>query len=296
MVDFNTAPYFDDFDENKKFLKVLYRPGYAVQTRELNQAQTILQNQVDRVGRHLFQEGAMVIPGNLSINDNIAYVKCIEDVTITSTTYTNGSAGTPTTIATSTAIANLLDKTAIGKTSGVEGVIRWYKTQETISNVTTPLTLYVEYDKNGTADSNGLNASEVFSVNEILSVKITEIDDTNYTEYTFRTQASSATGNAAIASIASGTYYVKGFMALVEPQTIILSPFTPTPTYRVGLQVVETVVTPEADSSLADNAAGTYNQSAPGAHRYKIELLLKAIANDSTDTTDFIELIQVEEG
>ena len=110
MVDFNTAPYFDDFDENKKFLKVLYRPGYAVQTRELNQAQTILQNQVDRVGRHLFQEGAMVIPGNLSINDNIAYVKCIEDVTITSTTYTNGSAGTPTTIATSTAIANLLDK------------------------------------------------------------------------------------------------------------------------------------------------------------------------------------------
>ena len=296
MVDFNTAPYFDDFDENKKFLKVLYRPGYAVQTRELNQAQTILQNQVDRVGRHLFQEGAMVIPGNLSINDNIAYVKCIEDVTITSTTYTNGSAGTPTTIATSTAIANLLDKTAIGQTSGVEGVIRWYKTQETIGNVTTPLTLYVEYDKNGTADSDGLNASEVFSANEILSVKITEIDDTNYTEYTFRTQASSATGNAAIASIASGIYYVKGFMALVEPQTIILSPFTPTPTYRVGLQVVESVVTPEADSSLADNAAGTYNQSAPGAHRYKIELLLKAIANDSTDTTDFIELIQVEDG
>jgi len=65
MTDFNTAPYFDDFDENKKFLKVLFRPGYAVQTRELNQAQTILQDQVSKFGKHIFKEGSVVIPGEL---------------------------------------------------------------------------------------------------------------------------------------------------------------------------------------------------------------------------------------
>jgi hypothetical protein len=56
-------PYFDDFDEDKKFLKVLFRPGYSVQNRELNQLQTMLQNQVDRFGRHMFKNKSMIIPG-----------------------------------------------------------------------------------------------------------------------------------------------------------------------------------------------------------------------------------------
>jgi hypothetical protein len=29
-VDLNTSPYYDDFDEDKKFVRVLYRPGRAV--------------------------------------------------------------------------------------------------------------------------------------------------------------------------------------------------------------------------------------------------------------------------
>ena len=39
----NTAPYFDDYLENKKFYKVLFKPSTAVQARELSQIQTILQ-------------------------------------------------------------------------------------------------------------------------------------------------------------------------------------------------------------------------------------------------------------
>ena len=62
---FNLTPYFDDFDANKDFYRVLFRPGVAVQVRELNQLQSILQNQITNVGDHLFKEGSMVIPGNV---------------------------------------------------------------------------------------------------------------------------------------------------------------------------------------------------------------------------------------
>ena len=58
---FNISPYYDDFDESKNFLRMLFRPGYAVQARELTQAQTILQNQVDRFGSHMCEDGSKVL-------------------------------------------------------------------------------------------------------------------------------------------------------------------------------------------------------------------------------------------
>ena len=50
-------PYWDDFNEDKLFLRMLFRPGFAVQGRELTQLQTILQKQVDRFGKHIFKNG-----------------------------------------------------------------------------------------------------------------------------------------------------------------------------------------------------------------------------------------------
>ena len=46
-VNFNVAPYYDDFSEDKNFHRILFRPAYAVQARELTQLQTILQNQLE---------------------------------------------------------------------------------------------------------------------------------------------------------------------------------------------------------------------------------------------------------
>ena len=53
-TDLNVAPYYDDFKEDKNFHRVLFRPGFAVQARELTQLQSILQNQVERFGSHVF--------------------------------------------------------------------------------------------------------------------------------------------------------------------------------------------------------------------------------------------------
>ena len=54
-TNFNVDPYYDDFNESKNFHRILYRPGLAVQGRELTQMQTILQNQIDRFGEHVFK-------------------------------------------------------------------------------------------------------------------------------------------------------------------------------------------------------------------------------------------------
>jgi hypothetical protein len=72
---FNVRPYYDDYDQNKQFYQILFRPSYAIQARELNQMQSILQEQIARHGRNIFKEGAMVVPGQLSIDTNLDYVK-----------------------------------------------------------------------------------------------------------------------------------------------------------------------------------------------------------------------------
>jgi len=46
-LNFNTDPYYDDYNEDKNFHRILFKPGVAVQARELSQLQTILQDQVE---------------------------------------------------------------------------------------------------------------------------------------------------------------------------------------------------------------------------------------------------------
>ena len=71
----NVSPYFDDFDASKDFHKVLFKPGLPIQARELTTLQSILQNQVEQVGTHLFKEGSCVIPGQINFNNNMFAVE-----------------------------------------------------------------------------------------------------------------------------------------------------------------------------------------------------------------------------
>ena len=63
-TNFNASPYYDDFDENKNHLRILFKPGFAVQSRELTQLQTLLQNQTSVFGKHIFQNGSKVSGAN----------------------------------------------------------------------------------------------------------------------------------------------------------------------------------------------------------------------------------------
>ncbi len=71
----NVSPYFDDFNADDNYYKVLFKPGFPVQARELTGLQSILQDQIAKFGTHMFKEGAKVIPGNTTYNSNFA---CVE--------------------------------------------------------------------------------------------------------------------------------------------------------------------------------------------------------------------------
>ena len=53
QTNLNVSPYFDDFDPKSGYHKVLFKPGYPVQARELSGLQSILQNQLEKfeIGR-----------------------------------------------------------------------------------------------------------------------------------------------------------------------------------------------------------------------------------------------------
>lgn len=266
---FNTEPYWDDYDKHKHFYRILFRPGYSVQTRELTQMQRMIQEQVSRMGSHMFKEGTMVIPGELSLDNNFHYVKL-------QPTYAN--------ISVSTFIDDLVGVVIRGGTTGITAQVLAVEAATT----TDPDTIYVKYLDKGTD-----GATSVFADNETISpvdVGLTGID--------VQSIASSATGLGSAALVAEGVYYVEEHFVLCEPQTLILDKYTNTPTYHVGFNVIEGIVTPEQDESLLDNAQGTYNYAAPGAHRMSIELVLskKTDLNDVEDTDDFILLVTLANG
>jgi hypothetical protein len=255
-TDFNVSPYYDDYDEAKKFHRVMYRPSYAVQARELTTQQSITQNQIEKMGDHLFKHGAMVIPGEVSLD--IAY----QAVKLTSFTGT---------------LNNFQFTTVTGGTSGLSAeVINLVATDGT-----DPDTLFVKYKNSGTD-----NATSAFVNGETLT------SDSDGGE----TAVVSATAVGSAAHIAAGTYYINGFFVNVDPQVLILDKYLFQPSYRIGLTIVETFITSTDDTSLLDNATGTSNANATGAHRFKIELALTKLSLNSTADAGFVELIRVENG
>ena len=258
-INLNTNPYYDDYSEDKKFHRILFRPGYAVQARELTQMQTILQKQIERHGSHVFKQGAMVIPGQSSINNQADYVKV--------------------TLATGIDALELEGVTLIGATSGVSALV----TKAFAASGSDPATLYIRYQNSGT-DSE----TKVFAESEILQ---------NTSVVAVATvAATTATGKGTLASIERGVYYVNGFFCLVEAQTIAVAKYDQKPNARIGLRLTESIVAPEDDQSLLDNAVSSPNFAAPGAHRLAFDLTLEAIDTSSVLDENFIELSLVEGG
>lgn len=266
-TDLNVAPYFDDFDDLKKFLRILFRPGFAVQARELTQLQTLLQNQVERFGQHIFEDGAMVIPGYCTFDTNYTFVKVESDSDLELESYRD---------------EEFLGKTIIGGTSGVQALVVNHSGPDGDDNIT----FYVKYLKSGTS-----GVVSTFAAGETISVSGSAV--------TAEVAATDHVGVGSAASIKDGVYFVRGFFVKVDEQTIILDAEDNTPSYRVGLSVVESIVVPDEDNSLNDNAQGTENFAAPGAHRFKIDLVLTKLELDEIGTEDsenFIELIRLTNG
>lgn len=259
-LNFNVDPYYDDFDQTKNFHRILFKPGKAVQARELTQSQTILQDQITKFADNIFKQNSPVTGGQITTNFSNYYVKL-------QTTYNNAAIdvtdfeGLLVKNATGTVIARVL---AVAAATGTEGA------------GDSP-TLVLTYKTGSHFQDNDV----IYDVNSNLAAQAI---------------VSGATGAASTASISEGVFYVLGNFVQIQPSTIILDKYDNTPSKRVGLTITETIYDYINDSSLLDPAVGASNYQAPGADRYVISLALDTRPIQLGDDQNFIELVRVVDG
>ena len=130
-TDFNLSPYFDDFSESKKFHRVLFRPAFAVQARELTQSQTILQNQIEKFGDHIFKQGSIVIPGGVAFDDKYYAVKLTSIAS--ANTLAQFTTGTPSTSSTTVDSVIFTSGYNAGEITADEGDIMYVENRSPIT-------------------------------------------------------------------------------------------------------------------------------------------------------------------
>ena len=282
------SPYYDDFDPQKKFLKVLFKPGQSVQARELSTLQSILQNQVERFGRHVFTNGSLVSGGEVAVSNGF-YARIDSDKPLTGTNLKSlvGRKITTTDVSTDTVatVVSVLD-TPVGTND--------------VTSLTNDNEQVVIFNYNNAGTFTG----SVFSTT-----------GDNDTSLTFESAASVAPRSGVVSNIVSvdqGIYFIDGYFALNSQQSLAAYSITQgyrnfsQPSASVGFDVTKTIVDVSDDSSLNDPAAGFNNFNSPGADRFKIEPTLNQRSltgtGDSSSfgisggTNDYVELVRIDEG
>ena len=276
----NVSPYFDDFNADDNYYKVLFKPGLPVQARELTGLQSILQNQIAKFGQHVFKEGAKVIPGNTTYF--VDYF-CVE--------LNNEYLG----ITVQSYIDQLLNRKIVGLTSGVTATI--VKILSSTDSERDNLTLYIKYDSSGVTNSNS-----TFLDGELFAADVDIVSGPENSSFIPKGEAfasaisTNATSTAASYSVSEGVYFVRGTFVNVPTQTLLLSQYSNTPTGRIGLRLLEETINSDEDETLTDNSKGFNNYAAPGADRLKLTCSLFFKGIDDLNDDDFVELASVRSG
>jgi len=283
---FNVDPYYDDFNESKKFLRVMFKPGYALQAREVTQLQTILQSQIDRFGKHIFENGSLVIDGQVTEN-YLRFARIGNPVGFDSAKDLIGIE------------INSRSPTAV---VGAKAKIIHAEDGLTSSTVDKNTVIFFEY-----IDGSGPTYTPNFTLTGTAgNVPVSFVLTGN--------SSVPVVGNATVISVDSGVRFVDGYFVLHDAQMISAHTVTGAvgaqyrdfnnPTTRIGFKASKSFVSATEDTTLNDPAFGYYNYSAPGADRFKIDLGLTQSnfnPNNITGTTnfaqsDFIEIMRIVDG
>lgn len=268
-MEFNVQPYNDDFQQNAKdnnYLKILFKPGYSVQARELTQIQSILQNQIKSFGDHIFQDGSPVIGGNLALDNTVTYILLDE-------TYNN---------------EDIEPEEFVGKVilRDSDSLVQAKVLASYFPSGGFP-TLMIKY-------ISGVD----FSPGDVLRIAgtTTRAKIAIYDER--RDEAiRNPIGKGTIASINDGIFYVDGYFVTVLPQTTVVAAYSQKANVKIGLEVNDEVIDYTIDSTLLDPAQDSFNYQAPGADRYQFQLNLSTRPLEtSVDESKFFELMRVESG
>jgi hypothetical protein len=262
-IDFNTAPYYDDFEKSSNYYRILFKPGKAVQARELTQMQSMLQNQIEQMGKNIFKDGSVIVGGKSFVNTG-SYVKVQE----------------------TTSISAFEGQTVVGGTSGARAIVRKTTPIQTIGGTSYDAALHLVY------------ISGTFVANETIT-----IDGTNTSVTSLNNALTYTGQTLFFSIDESVFFTKGHFVYCVPQTAVVSPTFKYQPSARLGLKIVEGIKTSEDDSSLLDPAVGTNNYFAPGADRYFIDLELNTIEynpdiedSDTTVIEEFIEVCNVRRG
>lgn len=236
------SPYYDDFNSELNFLRVVFNPARAVQARELTQAQTILQNQISNLAGHLFRDGSLVYGGKISVDFRKPHL------TIEPNYYDQN--GNDTGIPVDAGALIGLEFTLFDTVNGVQDTSQKMKVQKNRVEAGTNTVIHLYYTRTGLD----------FSVGDIL-----------YSNGLYIKVATAPT-EAIFAKCEPGIMYKDGYFVTIIEQTRVISD-VPTGEYIIGYRVEDEIMTeehPDYGNSLLDPANGTYNWNAPGAHRYRV--------------------------
>lgn len=310
---YNVAPYYDDFDATKKFLRVLFRPGFSVQARELTQVQTILQNQIHLFGNHVFENGSLVSGGQTS--ESTVYYGRIDPSTLEVSTDDGDTYSSVASDDVSSVLATIIDaEFGIGTNSYDDGIGRILHTLKQ-NDDTTDTFHYMFFDYIDGASTLGSGDR----------VELLNSGDGYRYRFNIKTTGSDSlppVGRCRMVSTQAGIYYVDGHFVISEEQRVV--PYniaTSTnrtdgtdlvaiggkmfvnPSARIGFTSSNEVTTFEDDSTLGDPASGSTNFSAPGADRFAIVLSLGfspftsgVNSVDSFASDNFFEILRYDSG
>jgi hypothetical protein len=298
---FNTDPYWDDFDENKNFLRMLFSPGRAVQARELTQLQTIIQDQINKFGNHVFTDGSRVIGGEISNQDATFLRVNVNDPTNTSTaTNIQSLIGTEIVTSQATTTDTRRAKVLYGITGATSDNDNYYM-------------LMVQYMDGGSDAGPQWGEGETVKGVSGSDTYLAQVASTEGNADTDATFVNGVTGTAKLTTTKDGIFFVKGHFIKSDFQSS--SPYGltgantnirdfGTPTSRVGFDIQESIVEHTDDYTLRDPSSGSYNYNAPGADRYKITLKLdfKNFVNSATygvsgfGDANFVDLVRYVDG
>lgn len=269
MKTYNVSPYFDDFTESNNYHQIMFKPGYAVQARELTQLQTILRSQIEKFGNHVFQHGSVVIPGNSYADLATPYIKV-------ESTYNNEALN----------LNNFEGKVIVSATTGVKAVVK----KAVAASAADPVTFYLAYTSGGSTTVGSTTTSYINFVDG------EEVYVENSTAVRATLKTTSATGIGSLAVVNTGVYYINGTFVYVSGQSVVMDKYSSTPSCHVLFKITETFVDSIEDTNLLDPAQGSYNYAAPGADRLRINLELVTLPLGSAITNDYVELMRYNNG
>jgi hypothetical protein len=272
-TDLNVTPYYDDYEDKKEYYRILYKPGFAVQGRELTQMQTILQKQITRFGRHVFQEGTIVLPGNFQLfANNDSSTGALNYVKIRDVDDSNNNIN----------LSYFDGVELLGQTSNVRAVVNIVADGSEITANTTK-TLYIDYVSVDSANT----AQKKFLEGETLVSNVGNVV----------VLSSNATGKGSAFRITEGVVFAKEHFIYFPEQEVILDRYNDNPTAKVGFNIIENIVDYTTDSSLLDPALESSNYSAPGADRLKLTAVLESRSFDDTEgLPNFTTLFTIKDG